>query len=76
MMQKTINPGKPLEAYVDVICEAASLYDINVLDLFRTLPLNPNDEAIKQLYVPDGLHPNDLGQHILAEHLFGYLKAL
>ena len=74
--RKAINPGKPLEAYVNVICEAAPLYNINVLDLFRTLPLNPNDEAIKQLYVPDGLHPNDLGHHIIAELMYSYLKTI
>ena len=74
--RKAINPGKPLADYVEVICNAAPLYNINVLDLFRTLPLDPNDEAIKQLYVPDGLHPNDLGQHIIAELLFNYLRAL
>ena len=68
--------GKPLECYVNAICDSAPLYNINVLDLFHSLPIDPNDEETKQLYVPDGLHPNDLGHHIIAELLFNYLKAL
>ena len=68
--------GKPLEDYVNAIYDAAPLYNINVLDLFHTLPIDPNDEEIKEIYVPDGLHPNDLGHHIIADFLFNYLKAL
>ncbi len=73
---KEVNPGKPLEDYANVICDAAPLYNINVLDLFHSLPINPNLEWERQLYVPDGLHPNDLGHRVIAEMLFSYLKAL
>ena len=61
------NPhARPLLAYVDVIKTVAKEYDIPVLDLYRTLPINPNTEEDRRFYAPDGLHLNDAGHGLLA----------
>ena len=70
------NDAKALIEYVDYIIEAAKKYGIHTLDLYRTLPIDPNKENEKELYAPDGLHPNDLGQRVLAERLQEFLLAL
>ncbi len=70
------NDARVLIEYVDYIIEAAKERGIHALDLYRTLPINPNEKEERDLYVPDGLHPNDLGQHILAERLREFLLTL
>ena len=55
-------PGKPLVDYVDVILETGKQFDIPVLDLYRTLGLDPHDEEVFQKYTVDGLHLNDEGE--------------
>lgn len=67
---------RPLRAYVDAIKEVAGYYGLPVLDLFRTSGLQPKVDIIRQLYMPDGLHPSDLGAEKLATRLYHFLKAL
>ena len=71
------NPhARPLLAYVDVIKTVAKEYDIPVLDLYRTLPINPNTEEDRLAYAPDGLHLNDAGHGLLAELVKAALEEL
>lgn len=65
--------GCRLSEYADAVIKAAKMHGMEVLDLYRTLPLDPNDAEIKEKYVPDGLHPNDAGHAIIAEHLHKFL---
>ncbi len=58
-----------LKDYVDAMIEACAYYSIPVIDLFRTSGLQPNVPIIKEMYVPDGLHPNDEGHKILAKRI-------
>lgn len=65
-----------LEDYVDAITTVAAFYGVPVLDLFRTSGLQPAVPVARELYMPDGLHPNDAGHARIAERLIGFLGAL
>jgi len=65
-----------LKDYVDAIIEVAAFYAIPVLDLYRTSGLQSRVPVIRQLFVPDGLHPNDAGHEKLAKRLLGFLQTL
>lgn len=66
----------PLKRYVDIIREVAEYYSLPVLDLYANSGIQPEIEEIRDKYVPDGLHPNDLGHEILANKLEVFLKNL
>jgi len=65
-----------LECYVDAIREAAAYYGIPVLDMFRTSSIQPRVPVLKDLYMPDGLHPSDAGNRRIAKRLEGFLRSL
>ncbi len=69
-------PRQPLEEYVRAIIASAHAHGLHILDLFSDNTLDPNDPAIKEAFVPDGLHPNDAGHQILARRIAEALKAL
>lgn len=70
-------PGKmPLKKYVDIIKEVAGFYGLPVLDLFKTSGIQPKVDIIKEKYMPDGLHPSDVGAERIAERIYGFLKSL
>lgn len=68
--------NKTLKDYVDIIKEMAEFYSIPVLDLYAMSGLQPNIPEIKEIYVPDGLHPSDLGNQRIADRLYSFLKNL
>lgn len=65
-----------LSEYVDAIKEVTKYYAIPTLDLYSVSGLQPEVEALKERYMPDGLHPNDAGAEIVARRLLGFLKSL
>lgn len=65
-----------LRDYVNIIREVAEYYSIPILDLYANSGLQPEVEEIKNTYIPDGLHPNDLGHQILAHKLEVFLQSL
>lgn len=67
---------KVLKDYVDVIREAAEVYSLPVLDLFASFGICPDITEQMEAYCPDGLHPNDAGNRVLAEKLKKFLEAL
>lgn len=69
-------PGEPLVAYVDAILETAKQFDIPVLDLYRTLGIDPHDPKDYETYTEDGLHFNDAGHAVIAEKLKDFIEAL
>ncbi len=69
-------PCHPLIDYVHAEREVAEYYSLPVLDLFATSGLQPCVPAIRERYMPDGLHPNDAGAKRIAERLYGFLVAL
>ncbi len=68
--------SKVLLEYVDAIIAKGNEYGIPVLDLYRTLPINPNDEEQRAKYTTDGLHLNDNGHAVLAQHLIKFIETL
>ncbi|MGN1000233.1 MAG: SGNH/GDSL hydrolase family protein [Faecousia sp.] len=61
---------------MDAITAISGYYGIPVLDLFRVSGIQPSVPVLKERYIPDGLHPNDLGYERIAEKLLGFLRAL
>lgn len=66
----------PLKGYVDIVREVAEYYSLPVLDLYAESGLQPNVPVIKDIYMPDGLHPSDAGHEVLADKIIGFLKQL
>lgn len=65
-----------LEEYVDAVISISGYYGIPVLDLYRVSGMQPAVPILKELYMPDGLHPNDLGHQRIADKLIGFLRTL
>lgn len=65
-----------LKEYVNIIREVAEYYSIPILDLYANSGLQPEVEEIKNTYILDGLHPNDLGHQILAHKLEVFLQSI
>ena len=65
-----------LEGYVNAVQDVAAFYGVPVLDLFRMGGMNPVVPVQKELFMPDGLHPNDAGHARIAQRLIGFLNTL
>ena len=65
-----------LKDYVDSVIEVCGEYSVPVLDLYRTSGIQPAIPVMKERYMPDGLHPNDLGHERIAKRLQGFLESL
>ena len=68
------NPNEP--EFHQAVREVAEWYSLPVLDLYKNLGANPNVPIIKQTYMPDGLHPNNLGHKLIAEKIAAFLRAM
>jgi len=66
----------PLKAYVDKIKETAEYYSIPVLDIYGSGGICPDIPRQKELYVPDGLYPNDAGAEKIARRIKVFLENL
>ena len=66
----------PLSKYVSAIKEVAEYYALPVLDLYSVSGIQPKVDVIKELYMPDGLHPSDKGARRIAEKLYGVLSTM
>ena len=69
-------PVGTLKEYVNIIREVAEYYSFPVLDLFKESGLQPKVPVLQQKYIPDGLHPNDDGNAILAHKIARFLEML
>lgn len=67
---------QPLADYVRAEKEVAAYYSLPVLDLYACSGLQPAVPAVQTHLMPDGLHPSDRGHALLAERIYGFLKAL
>ena len=68
--------GKVLADYVDMIRRAAEYYALPVLDLWAVSGIQPAVPVMKELYMPDGLHPNDAGHVILTNKIAKFIESL
>ncbi|MBR7141212.1 MAG: SGNH/GDSL hydrolase family protein [Clostridia bacterium] len=76
-LEEDAHDGKPcLREYRNAIKEVCEYYSIPVLDLYAVGGMQPHVEVQRNLYMPDGLHPNDLGHEIICSRLTGFLKSL
>lgn len=65
-----------LKPFVDATRQVAEYYSLPVLDLWANYGIQPRIPVMKNMYVPDGLHPNDAGHAILANKLRAFLEQL
>ena len=65
-----------LADYVNAERQVAEYYSLPLLDLYAASSLNPSVKKIQELYMPDGLHPNDDGHELIAKRLLGFLNSL
>ena len=65
-----------LERYVNTMKEIAGFYGLPTVDLFHNCPIQPKVEAMREKFMPDGLHPNDAGNLLIARCLMNVLKEL
>ena len=68
--------GKVLEDYVSVLKTVLRKYSIPFLDMMESGTIAPHMPIHKELYMPDGLHPNDAGHERIANRLKGFLQSL
>ena len=68
--------SKPLRVYVSTIREVAEYYSLPVLDLYASSGIQPEMKEIREKFVPDGLHPNDAGNAVIAYKLKRFLEQL
>ena len=79
--ENTRHTGNQLKYYVDAIREVCEYYAVPVIDLYKDLPLDPKNQHHKEKYTmngsntaPDGCHPSDLGNELIAKKIVNYLK--
>lgn len=65
-----------LKDYANILREVAEYYSLPVLDLFKTSGIQPEIDEVRDMYIPDGLHPNDNGNAVIAHKLKMFLEAL
>ena len=65
-----------LLTYVRIIREVTEEYSLPTLDLYACSGMQPKIKAHKELYMPDGLHPNDAGHAVIARKLTNFLLTL
>jgi lysophospholipase L1-like esterase len=68
--------GKILSDFTTAIKTVAAYYSIPVLDLFATVPINPDDASQRTAYMPDGLHPNNAGYALISALVVPFLRGL
>lgn len=64
----------PLRGYVEIIREVAEKYSLPVLDTYREAGIDPRIPAQCELFMPDGLHPNDAGYERLSYVVENFLR--
>lgn len=68
--------GATLNDYREAIINICNKYSLSYIDLYNESPFNPENEAEKNMYMPDGLHPNELGHEIIFELIINHLYSL
>lgn len=75
------------DTWIDAIKEVAAFYSFPVLDMYNLSELNPHlyrtlrgtitgYTGLYNPYMPDGIHPTQEGQEMMADLLVGFLKGL
>lgn len=70
------NRSCDLVHFIRAIREVCEYYSIPVLDMYKESGMYGNMQVWCDKYMPDGLHPNDLGHEIMAHKLQKFLENL
>lgn len=65
--------GKILSDYAEMIREVARYYSLPVIDLYDIYGVQPSIDVQREMYMPDGLHPNDAGHILLSERIANFI---
>ena len=68
--------GLSLDEISNAIIEVAKYYCIPVFDLYNIYGWNPEVNILKQTYIPDAIHPNDVGSLWIATRLAKFLDTI
>lgn len=69
MLRKERNYLLPQAAFVKMMKRLAEEYEVPVIDLYYSGLLDTHDAAIIHNFMPDGVHGNEEGYRILAQHM-------
>lgn len=69
-------PVGTLFDYADIIQSATKKYGIPYLDMLQTSGITPSIPIQREMFMPDGLHPNDAGHGRIAARLGSFLMNL
>lgn len=69
MLRKERDYLMPQSAFVKIMNLLADEYEIPVIDLYYSNFLNSHDAAVIYNFMPDGVHGNESGYRMLAEHM-------
>lgn len=66
-----INPENllPQKEFAKAINQIASEYNFEVIDFYNNNILNSHDRDVNEQFIPDGIHCNEEGYRIMAEHI-------
>ncbi len=67
----SIDPGNMVQqsTFAAAINEIVPPYGFDVIDLYNSNYMNSHDEEVNHFLVNDGVHPNEDGYRLLAEHI-------
>lgn len=65
-----------LKDYVNAVKEVAEKLSVPVLDLYANGNIQPQIEPLREIYMPDGLHPSDAGHKRIAEMLYRFIQTV
>lgn len=65
-----------LKTYVDIIREVSEYYSLPVCDLYSISGIQPDVPVLKEKFLPDGLHPSNAGNELIAKRLGAFLANL
>jgi lysophospholipase L1-like esterase len=68
-------PMEDLKTYRDIIMRVAEYYSLPVLDLYANSGIQPNLPIMREIYAPDGLHPNDKGHIKIAKMIAKFIES-
>lgn len=72
--QKNTVSNGIIKDYVNIIREAAEYYSLPIVDLYSISGIQPEISEAREMYMPDGLHPNDNGHTVIAHKLKMFLE--
>lgn len=66
-----IDPGNLVhqKEFANAINQIASEYNFEVIDFYNNNILNTHDKDVQAEFMPDGIHGNEAGYRIMAEHI-------